>query len=525
MKREEGLQRISEGRLWDILVVGGGSAGLGVALEAATRGYQTLLVEQDDFCKGTSSRSTKLIHGGVRYLARGDVSLVRAALRERGLLIRNAPHLVHPLPFVLPLYRWWEVPYYTVGLKFYDLLAGDWSLGKSRWLSRAEVVRRLPTLRREGLVGGVLYFDAQFDDARLGVCLAQTLTDHDGFPVNYLRVVELLKAGGRVSGVVVEDLEREERCQIRARAVVNATGVFADQIRGMDQPGEEPLVVPSQGIHVVLDGGFLPGDHAMIIPRTEDGRVLFAIPWQQRVLVGTTDTPVESIQLEPRSLPEEIEFLRRHCERYFRCALSPENTLSPENILSTFAGLRPLVREKRAQSTASLSRDHTLLVSPAGLVTITGGKWTTYRKMAEETVSRAAEACGLPERPSRTRDLHLHGWTDRVTDDIWRVYGAEAPRLKELLQEQANWAEPLHPGLPYLAVQVVWAVREEMARTLEDVLSRRTRALVLDARAALAAAPKVADLMGSELSWSPPQRERQLARFQAVAEKYLVGRA
>ncbi len=517
MNREHTIQRIEEGVLWDVLVVGGGATGLGVAVDAASRGYQTLLAEQDDFCKGTSSRSTKLIHGGVRYLEQGSVSLVRGALRERGLLVRNAPHLVHPLPFVLPVYKTWQLPYFSVGLKLYDLLSGRWSLGKSHRLSRRSVLKRLPTLSGDGLRGGVLYYDAQFDDARLGISLAETAGDHGACLANYLQVTQLVKSAGRVSGAVARDLETDRMHDIHARVVINAAGVFSDGLRRMDQDGAPPLLRPSQGIHVVLDGDFLPATDAMIVPRTEDGRVLFAIPWHGHVLVGTTETPVETLSLEPRPFEQEIEFLLRHLERYFTAPVSRER------ILSAFAGLRPLVKDGASKSTASLSRDHTLLVSSSGLVTITGGKWTTYRKMASDTVDRAVEVGGLPSRPSRTDQIQLHGWTASAPEGIWRVYGSEAALLEKLVEENPRWAEPLHDRLPYLAVQAIWGVREEMARTIEDVLSRRTRALMLDARAALEAAPKVAGLMASQLGWSQVERDRQLERFQQVAAGYLPG--
>ncbi len=513
MQRDEALERIGRDAVWDLLVVGGGATGLGVAVDAASRGYQTLLLEQDDFCKGTSSRSTKLIHGGVRYLAQGDVRLVRGALRERGLLLANAPHLVQPLWLVLPVYRWWEGPYYWAGLKAYDLLSGRWSLGRSAWLSRRRVLDRLPGLRREGLRGGVRFLDAQFDDARLGLCLARTADRQGAALANYVRVTGLLREQSRVAGVEAVDEETGRSFRVQARVVVNATGVFADALRQQEDPSAEPLLQPSQGAHLVVEEGLLPAGDALIIPRTEDGRVLFAIPWQGRVLVGTTDTPVEEVPLEPRPLRGEIQFLERHLEHYF-------DTVRPVRT-STFAGIRPLVREQGEASTASLSREHTLLVSPAGVVTITGGKWTTYRQMAEETVDAAARVAGLSPAPCRTRRLRLHGWCERPEAGVWRGYGADAPLVRRLIGENPAWAEPLHPRLPYCAAQVVWGVRREMARTLEDVLSRRLRALLLDAAAALEAAPAVAELIGEQLGWTDERRSAEVTRFRSLAEGYL----
>jgi glycerol-3-phosphate dehydrogenase len=421
MNRERSLARLAgQGggrRPWDVLVIGGGATGLGAAVEAAARGYRTALLEGYDFAKGTSSRSTKLAHGGVRYLRQGDISLVIEALRERGLLLRNAPHLVHNLRFVVPSYEWWEGPFYGAGLKVYDLLAGRLGLGPSRLLSRDETLALLPTVEPAGLRGGVVYHDAQFDDARLAITLARTLDDLGGVPVNGVRVVGLLKSAGHrglVAGVAARDDESGGLFEIPARVVVNATGVFADQVRRLDEPDAEPLLAPSQGVHLVLDRRFLPGDSAVLVPHTDDGRVLFAVPWLGRVVVGTTDTPVAAVDLEPRPLPQEVEFLLAHAGRYLT------GHPRPQDVLACFAGLRPLVAGAGAgggdgsaarlvRDTAALRRDHTLLVSASGLVTITGGKWTTYRRMGEDAIDAAAAVAGLPDRPSVTATLRLHG--------------------------------------------------------------------------------------------------------------------
>lgn len=523
MERDALLARLDASREpWDVLVVGGGATGLGTAVEAAARGYSTVLLEQSDFAKGTSSRSTKLVHGGVRYLQRGDVGLVLEALRERGLLLGNAPHLVKNLPFVLPVYDWWEGPWYGTGLKLYDLLAGRLGLGPSRRLSREETLARVPTVEPEGLRGGVVYHDAQFDDARLAVALARTLADIGGLPLNYVRATSLLRAGGRVAGVLARDLETGEERQVPARVVINATGVFADGLRRLDEPEAAPLLVPSQGIHLVLDRSFLPGAAAVLVPHTDDRRVLFAVPWHGRTVVGTTDTPLPAgagIPLEPRPLPGEIDFLLAHAGRYL--ARDP----SRGDVLSVFAGLRPLLAAPEGrQGTASpsrLSRDHAVLVSPSGLVTVVGGKWTTYRKMGQDTVDQAALVGGLPERPSLTASLHLHGWSEEDLEEPWSVYGAEAPAVGVLAAGRPELAAPLHPRLPYRAVEVVWAVRREMARTVEDVLARRTRALLLDARASAEAAPRVAALMAEELGRDRTWAETQAAEYAELARGYL----
>ncbi|MBT8402254.1 MAG: glycerol-3-phosphate dehydrogenase/oxidase [Gemmatimonadetes bacterium] len=506
--------------VWDVLVVGGGATGLGVAVEAASRGYATLLLEQSDFAKGTSSRSTKLIHGGVRYLQQGDVSLVLESLHERGLLIQNAPHLVHHLAFVVPVYDWWEGPFYGIGLKLYDALAGKLGLGPSKMLDREETLERIPTVEPDGLRGGVIYFDGQFDDSRLAITLVRTLADLGGIPINYARVTGLMRSagmGGAIEGVTAVDEESGRELEIRARVVVNATGVFTDEVRRMDDPDARSMVTASQGVHIVLDREFLPGDSAIMVPHTSDGRVLFAVPWHGRVVVGTTDTPVPAVSLEPRALEEEVEFLLTHAIRY----LTRDPVAS--DVLSVFAGLRPLVGDPDSD-TKAISRDHTLLVSPSGLVTITGGKWTTYRRMGADTITQAAAVAGLPERPSVTEELRLHGWTDEVDPiEPWSVYGTDWLEIEALERARPDLAERLHPALPYRASEVVWGARFEMARTVEDLLSRRLRALLLDARASLDMAPRVARLMAEELGRGTAWEEAKVAEYRELARGYVLG--
>jgi glycerol-3-phosphate dehydrogenase len=514
--REELLQLLDAVSLWDLLVIGGGATGLGVALEGVSRGYRTLLLERGDFGSGTSSRSTKLIHGGVRYLQQGNLSLVLEALHERGILIRNAPHLVHNLSFVVPLYDWWEGPFYGIGLKLYDTLAGKLGLGPSRLLSREETLRLIPTVEAKGLRGGVIYHDGQFDDARLAIALARSCVDLGAVPLNHLRVTGLMESGGIVRGVTAVESESGRAYEIRARVVVNATGPFSDEIRRLDEPEAKAIIAPSQGVHLVLPREFLPGDSAIMVPHTADGRILFAVPWHGRVIVGTTDTPVERILTEPLPQREEVAFLLEHAARY----LSRDPTEA--DILSVFAGLRPLVRSNGVADTASLSRDHTLLISASGLVTIAGGKWTTYRKMGEDTVTAAARVAGLEERPSRSAALPIHGFLpEPARAGDWQVYGADATGLEELCRQQPPLRGLLHPRLPYRLAEVVWGVRHEWARTVEDVLSRRTRALILDARAAMEAAPAVAALMAAELGRDEAWQSAQVAEFTALARGYL----
>ncbi|MFH5884209.1 glycerol-3-phosphate dehydrogenase/oxidase [Halalkalibaculum sp. DA3122] len=503
--------------IWDFIIIGGGATGLGTAVEAASRGYRTLLLEQHDFAKGTSSRSTKLVHGGVRYLRQGNVALVLEALRERGLLRKNAPHLVKNQSFIVPNYDWWEGPFYGIGLKIYDKLAGDLGLGPSKHLSKEETLKYIPTLEPEDLNGGVIYHDAQFDDSRLAINLVQTLFDHDGVGINYMKVTGLLKANDLVTGVKVEDQEEDHEFEIQGRVVVNATGIFTDSIRKMDNPDNNRIIQPSQGVHIVLDKSFQPGESAIMVPKTDDGRVLFAVPWHNRIIVGTTDTPIDEPSLEPRAQEEEINFLLTHAARYL--TKDPE----PEDVLSVFAGLRPLVSRGGSKDTSSISRDHTLLIDPSGLVTITGGKWTTYRKMAEDTVDEAALVAGLDERKSNTENLRLHGWLkNSEAAEPFEMYGSDALSLKKIAQDHPGWGEPIHPNLPYTPAEVVWAVRSEMARTVEDVLARRTRALLLDARASIEMAETVAALMADELQTGEEWRRQQVQEYTELANGYLL---
>ena len=503
--------------VWDVIVIGGGATGLGTALESASRGYSTLLLEQADFAKGTSSRSTKLAHGGVRYLQQGDVSLVIEALHERGLMMQNAPHLVKNQAFVIPTYDWWGGPFYTVGMKVYDVLAGKLGLGPSKGISKEETIARIPTVTSEGLRGGVVYFDGQFDDARLAINLAQTCAEAGGTLINYMSVTGLLKSADMVSGVVAKDLETGKTYEINGRVVINATGVFVDDVIRMDAPETRPIVRPSQGIHIVLDKSFLPGDAAIMVPKTEDGRVLFAVPWNDKVIVGTTDTPVDHISPEPTPLPEEINFLLEHAARYL--TKDPKK----EDVLSVYAGLRPLINTGEGKDTAQISRSHAILVSVSGLVTITGGKWTTYRKMGEDAVDKAAVVGGLEDRASRTKDLRIHGWLKNVDrQDPLYFYGSDIIAIKKMIERKPELKEPLHDRLPIIKAQVMWAVKKEMARTVEDFLSRRTRALLLDARASIDMAPAVARLMGDKLDKSEAWQSEQVEAYNTLADRYIL---
>jgi glycerol-3-phosphate dehydrogenase len=490
MNRQHMIQRLESQPEWDVCIIGGGATGLGTALDAASRGLKTILFEQHDFAKGTSSRSTKLVHGGVRYLQQGNIKLVLEALKERGLLMKNAPHLVHNQKFIIPNYQWWEKPFYGIGLKIYDKMAGKLGLGPSELLSKEETLRYLPTLDPEDLKGGVIYHDGQFDDARLAINIAQTAAEHGAVVLNYFPVAGLLKMNNKVCGVWAKDSITGKEYEVKSKVVINATGVFTDAIMKMDDAKHENIISPSQGIHLVVDKSFLPGDTAIMIPRTDDGRVLFAVPWHNKIVLGTTDTPVDTISAEPIPLKEEIDFILKHIGRY----LTKDPQLS--DVKSMFAGLRPLVKGK-TKKTAALSRDHLINIGDSGLITITGGKWTTYRKMAEDVINIAIEKNDLPEKLCVTQEIKL--------------YGHNKP---------ASPVETIALTKEQLKAVIKKSVEEEMCLTVEDFLSRRTRQLLLDAPAAMDIAPFVANIMAEEMGKDDNWIKEQINIFNEVAKHY-----
>ena len=521
MKRSESLKAIqySPDKIWDIVVIGGGATGLGAGVDAASRGFETLVLEKYDFSKGTSSRSTKLVHGGVRYLANGDVGLVLEALNERGLLLQNAPHLVKNLKFIIPNYEWWDGPFYTIGLKVYDMMAGKLGLGPSIHISKEETMEAIPNLVEKDLKGGVIYHDGQFDDSRLAISLAQTITDNGGYVLNNFGVTGLIKnEEGIICGVECFDSENNQSYSIKAKVVVNATGIFVDAINMMDEPEHQKTVVPSQGIHIILDQSFLQSNSAIMIPKTTDGRVLFAVPWHGKVVVGTTDTPIENAEIEPRALDEEIKFILNTAGQYL--------TKKPKrrDVLSIFAGLRPLAAPvDQNKETKEISRSHKLNISQSGLITMIGGKWTTYRKMGEDIVDKAIMLGGLNSMECVTKNMPIHGYVKNSNNSgHLYVYGSDVPKIKALISQNPQLGEKLHENLPYLKAEVVWAVREEMARSVEDVLSRRTRALLLDARASIEIAPIVAAIMAEELGFRRKWEKEQVLIYTEYAKGYIL---
>ncbi|OFY63413.1 MAG: FAD-dependent oxidoreductase [Bacteroidetes bacterium RBG_13_43_22] len=504
-------------RIWDIIVIGGGATGLGVALDAVTRGYKTLLLEQSDFAKSTSSRSTKLVHGGVRYLAQGDILLVKEALHERGIMLKNAPHLTQNQEFVIPVYTVWDVILYTVGLKFYDLLSGKLSLGKSYFISRSETLNRLPLLQPGKLKGGIVYHDGQFDDSRMAVALARACMENGGSVLNYFRMNGFIKdEKGKITGVYAENLETGSKYNISAKLVISATGVFADEIHRMDDQQAKQTIRPSQGVHIVLDNSFLQSRSAIMIPKTDDGRVLFAIPWYGKVVVGSTDTPLDTITLEPKALDEEITFILRTAGKYL---VKPP---AREDVLCIFAGLRPLAANPdNPSATKEVSRRHKITMSSSGLLSIIGGKWTSYRRMAEETIDRAIREGILEKRKCMTKKISFFSPDPELHEKRLQIYGNKAVEIEKMICEQSSLGKLLNPLLPYTKAEIVWICRNEMPRTLEDMLARRTRSLFLDVRTSITIAPAVADIMAGELRYDNQWKEQQLEEYNKLALNYL----
>ncbi|KGE13142.1 glycerol-3-phosphate dehydrogenase/oxidase [Sphingobacterium deserti] len=517
--RIEAIRKVEQDADWDIVIIGGGATGLGIAVDSASRGYKTLLLEKYDFAKGTSSKSTKLVHGGVRYLANGDVKLVLSALKERGLIFQNAPHVSSVQSFVIPSYSFFSKMKFLIGLKLYDWMAGKLRIGKSSLLNKSEVVSKLPKIKTKGLQGGILYYDGQFDDARLAINLAQTAAEQGASVLNYADVLAITKdEKNLVNGLLFKDTQSGKDYSVKAKAVINATGIFVDEILKLDTAEHKNLVRPSQGAHIVIDKKFLGNQDALMIPETSDGRVLFGVPWHGMVLLGTTDTPLNAHQIEPRPLEEEINFILNTANAYL------EGAPTRADIKSIFAGLRPLAAPTNgdSNSTKEISRDHKLIRSASGMITITGGKWTTYRKMGEETVDLAIRTANLAPTDCKTQALHLHGYSQQKLEGHWQVYGADMPHIEELMNSQPRLAEKIHPSYDFRLAEVVWACQHEMICKVEDFLARRIRLLLLDAEASWQAAPAVATLMAEQLGKDEQWIENELADYKQLVQKYVI---
>jgi len=519
ISRNKQLETLKQTTHWDIIIIGGGATGLGIAVDAISRGFKTVLFEQVDFAKGTSSKSTKLIHGGVRYLANGNLKLVKEALKERGILSKNARHLFKTQEFIIPNYKWWEGYFYAFGLKIYDYLSRKFSLGNSKLIKKNTIIRQLPNLLKKHLIGGVSYFDGQFDDARLALNLAQTAIDNGATVLNYMKVIGLLNNDENIIGVKVKNTETDEVFSIKSKVVINASGIFTDRIIKMHDSNHKKIVVPSQGVHLVLDASFLNSDKAIMIPKTSDGRVLFVIPWQGKVIAGTTDTLIKKPKLEPVALDSEIDFILKTLSRYLIKA--PKR----EDVLSVFCGLRPLEKPKTNKvKTKEVSRRHKIIIEN-NLITIIGGKWTTYRKMAEDVIDKVIYKYNFPYIQSKTETLGIHG---NILDNVevsknhFYIYGSDLPKLEEFQNQNKGYLKKIHSSYNFTVGQIVWSIQNEMARTVEDILARRVRLLFLDARAALEAAPEVAMILKKELNKDEVWMNNQIKEFKKLANNYIL---
>lgn len=517
MNRQHLLNQLenASGTIWDVIIIGGGATGLGTALDSVSRGFKTLLLEQSDFAKATSSRSTKLVHGGVRYMAQGDLLLVMEACRERAILLKNAPHLTLNQAFIIPVYSSFDAFKYTIGLKFYDLLAGSQSIGKSYFIDRDETLEKLPNIKKQGLRGGIVYHDGQFDDSRLAIALAVAAARKGAIVLNYFGVNGLVKnENGKITGVKATDAISGRSYVFKSKVVINATGIFADEIARMDNENARPSIKPSQGVHLVIDRSFLAGDSAIMIPKTADGRVLFAIPWYNKVVVGTTDTPLDKISLEPVALDAEINFILQTASDYM------VKFPTREDVLCIFAGLRPLAADSdNHESTKEVSRRHKISVSDSGLLSVLGGKWTTYRVMAEETIDKAVQEGFLSNRKSNSRNLKLSA-TANVSGRLM-IYGNGASEINKMIINNPALGKQLHKEFDYTEAEIIWICHNEMPVNIEDIIARRTRALLLNARASIEIAPVIARIMAHELGFEEEWQQEQVELYKKLAHNYL----
>lgn len=501
---------------FDLIVIGGGASGLGVAVDSSQRGYKTLLIEKSDFAKGTSSRSTKLVHGGVRYLQNGDIKLVLEALRERGYLLRNAPQLVKKQAFVIPVYRTWQKYFYGIGLFLYDLLAGKLGFGKTQLLNKQETFNYLPNLKTKDLKGGILYYDGQFDDAGLAISLAKTAIHQGSILLNYHELTDFIKEENKIAGIRFKDVISGQERVARGKAVVNATGVFSDDVIQLDQPNAPNSIRPSQGVHLVFNSSFLKSGTALMVPKTTDGRVLFAVPWMNALVVGTTDVPIEEATEEPKATEKEVEFILENAANYL------ENPPVKSDIKSVFVGLRPLAASGDGnQKTKEVSRSHKITRTKSGLFNLLGGKWTTYRQMAEDLVDRVGLEVEGRKRPCQTQKLKLWGFSTKhfFGDDTLSRYGVDLEKIRRY-SDDPDGNTSLSQQFELSKNRILWSIREEMAVTLEDVLARRTRCLFLDAKESVDIAEKVAKIVAKEMGKNEEWVAQEVIHFKSIAKNY-----
>ena len=515
MNRNDSIVKLNKVLEWDIVIIGGGASGLGIAVDASKRGYKTLLLEKHDFGKGTSSRSTKLIHGGVRYLQNGDITLVIESLKERGILKRNAPHLVQDLSFVIPTYDWWASPFYGIGMKIYDMMAGKLGLGKSVIISKGETEKLIPNVNKKGLRGGVIYHDGQFDDSRMAITLALSANPKKTALLNYCNVDGLMKKNNEIVGLSFTDSINSKKYQVKSKVVINATGVFAEDIIRMDQPQIKKMIQPSQGVHIVLEKKFLKSKHAILIPQTSDGRVLFAVPWKNYVVVGTTDTQIKNASEEPKPLKEEIDFILKNASKYM--TIKPKK----DDIKSVFAGLRPLAATSDKKSTKEVSRSHKIDISPSGLISVLGGKWTTYRKISEDAIDTAISINKLKKKKCKTKKTKLFGYKKKVDfSDPMHVYGSLKKKVESLggIDDNKSLSTKF-----YISNNIIeWSIIHEMALTVEDILARRTRCVFLDSNESKLIAPSVAKKMADVLEKDQEWIDSELKNFNKLIKNYTI---
>jgi glycerol-3-phosphate dehydrogenase len=516
IKRSDLLNKIKDTKQFDVVIIGGGAVGLGAGLDASSRELKTLVIEKYDFAKGTSSRSTKLLHGGVRYLAQLHFNLVKDSLREKERLYNNAPHLTKDCEFIIPCYKYFDMLFYRAGLFLYDVLAGFPKGHTSGFLSKAALIKKYPNIKQQGLVGGIVYHDGIFDDARLALSLSRSIIALKSFAINYCEAIDFIKENGKIVGVVVKDRLSGEEFTVSSSCVLNATGIFSDEIRNIDQPNSPAIVQQAQGVHIVVDKKHFNSAESLLIPKTDDGRVLFTVPWHGEVLVGTTDTKVEESKIEPVAFKEEINFIIGNINKYL------EKPITEKDILSIYAGIRPLIKQD-SSNTSAISREEKMVLSQSNLVSVIGGKWTSYRRMSEKVVDFLIANKLVKAGKSNTANLQLHGFLKReyveILDDHIRQYGSDLKILKTLEGNE----EKIHPKMPFTKAQVLYALRYEQAQTVDDVLARRTRALFLNAKYAKEAAQTVAEIMAKELGKNQAWIKEQVAYFEDVAKNYIVG--